>query len=224
MRIVKEHQVRRSEILGAAQQLFYLKGYEPTSIQDIITEIGIAKGTFYHYFSSKQALLDAIIERIIEQTLQMVEPTVADERLSAVEKIEKFFGDIANWKIENKAFLLDLLNIWYKDDNALLRDKAKVASIKNTIPVLAKIIEQGTAEGVFAAECPADMAEIILQIAQGLSEALAKIILERDPEVDCLALIEGKITAYQGAIERVLKAPPGSIRLVTLEQVKPWLA
>jgi AcrR family transcriptional regulator len=44
--------VRRTEILDVAQSLFYRKGYEPTSVQDIITEIGIAKGTFYHYFSA----------------------------------------------------------------------------------------------------------------------------------------------------------------------------
>lgn len=54
--------MRRSEILDVAQRLFYLKGYDQTSVQDIITEIGIAKGTFYHYFNSKLELLDAIID------------------------------------------------------------------------------------------------------------------------------------------------------------------
>ena len=69
-RIVKDAAVRRTEILDTAQYLCYSKGYERTSVQDIIDEIGIAKGTFYHYFRSKQDLLDALVDRIADQTVQ----------------------------------------------------------------------------------------------------------------------------------------------------------
>lgn len=222
-RIVKDPGVRRSEILDVAQRLFYLKGYEQTSVQDIITEIGIAKGTFYHYFSSKQDLLDAMIERMIDQTLQSLEPLVADDQLSALEKFERFFSDLADWKVENKAFVLDIMNIWYKDENAILRQKVNTTSVEKTMPLLAQIIEQGMAEGTFATEYPADIAEIVLQIGQSLSDTLAKIILNEGHDDDTLAIIERKTIVYQYAIERTLNAPTGSIKLVNLEQVKPWL-
>jgi AcrR family transcriptional regulator len=222
-RIVKDPDVRRSEILDVARRLFYRKGYEQTSVQDIISEIGIAKGTFYHYFCSKQDLLDAMIERMIAQTLQSLEPLVADDHLSALEKFERFFSDLADWKVENKAFLLDIMNIWYKDENAILRHKVTTSSIEKTMPLLVQIIEQGMAEGVFASEYPADMAEIVLQLGQSLSDTLAKIILNEAHSDDTLAIIERKTIVYHHAIERTLNAPTGSIKLFDLDQVKPWL-
>ncbi len=223
-RIVKDPNIRRNEILDVAQKLFYLKGYEQTSIQDIITEIGIAKGTFYHYFRSKQDLLDVMIERMIEQTLQSLEPLVAHDQLSALEKFERFFSNIADWKIDNKAFFLDLMKVWHKDENAILRHKVKTASIEKTIPLLARIIEQGIAEGTFATQYPADIAEIMLQIGHSLSDTLVKIILNQAHNDDTLAIIERKTMVYRYAIERTLNAPAGSIKLLNLEQIKPWLS
>ena len=222
-RIIKDPDVRRSEILDVAQRLFYQKGYKRTSIQDIITEIGIAKGTFYHYFSSKLDLLDAMIERMIEQTLQSLEPLVANNQLSALEKFERFFSDIADWKIENKTFLLDLMNILYKDENAVLRYKIEAASVEKTVPLLAQIIEQGMAEGSFATEFPADIAEIVFQMGQSLSDTLVKIIINETHNDDTLSIIERKTIVYHHAIERTLNAPDGSIKLVNLEQIKPSL-
>lgn len=222
-RVVKNPDVRRSEILDVAQRLFYQKGYEQASVQDIIAEIGIAKGTFYHYYSSKLDLLDAMIERMIEQTLQSLEPLVADDQLSALAKFERFFRDLADWKVENKAFFLDLMNIWYKDENAILRHKVQSASVEKAMPLLAQIIEQGMAEGSFVTEHPTDMAEIVLQIGQSLSDTLAKIILNRAHNDNTLAIIERKTIVYHQAIERTLKAPTGSINLFDLDQIKPWL-
>ena len=195
-RIVKDPDVRRAEILEVAQRLFFQKGYRQTSVQDIIAEIGIAKGTFYHYFSSKQDLLDGMIDRMIDQTLQSLEPVVADAQLGAVEKFERFFGNIAEWKVENKAFFLDLMTMWYHDENAILRQKAKTTSVEKTRPLLAKIIEQGIAEGVFAIEYPADIAEIMVQIMHALSDTLANIIMSASHNDDALAIIERKTTVY----------------------------
>ena len=63
-RIVKEEEYveKRNEILAVAQRLVYTKGYEQMTIQDMLDELQISKGAFYHYFGSKQALLEALIE------------------------------------------------------------------------------------------------------------------------------------------------------------------
>jgi AcrR family transcriptional regulator len=60
-RTVKEPDIRRAELLDAAQKLFYAKGYEKTPVQDNIDRVGVAKGTFYHYFGSKVELLDELV-------------------------------------------------------------------------------------------------------------------------------------------------------------------
>ena len=62
-RIAKEHQQRKNEILDTAQRLFYSQGYENTSVANVIDAIGIAKGTFYHYFKSKAELPGQIVDR-----------------------------------------------------------------------------------------------------------------------------------------------------------------
>ena len=80
-RIVKEHTVRRNEILDVAQRLVTTRGYEQMTIQDILDELQIAKGTLYHYFDSKRALLEALIERAQGEIEQMLIPLVHDPAL-----------------------------------------------------------------------------------------------------------------------------------------------
>ncbi len=87
----EEYEIRRNEILDAAQLLVYTKGYEQMSIQDILAEVHISKGAFYHYFNSKQALLEALIERMASQVIQLLNPIVQDEHLNAPEKLHRVF-------------------------------------------------------------------------------------------------------------------------------------
>src|SRR4026209_3026106 len=93
-RVVKEYAVRRDEILDAAQRIIYTKGYEQLTIQDILDSLQIAKGTFYHYFDSKRALLEALIERMMDQLVQLVTPIVDDLNLSALDKFQRFFATV----------------------------------------------------------------------------------------------------------------------------------
>lgn len=86
-RIVKEQEyaARRNAILDVAQRLVYTKGYEQMAIQDILDELEISKGAFFHYFNSKQMLLEAIIERMRDEVAQIITPIVHDPHLPALE-------------------------------------------------------------------------------------------------------------------------------------------
>lgn len=91
----KEREVRRKEILDTAEGFFSEKGYEATSVQDLIDAIGTAKGTFYHYFQSKEDLLDAnaMVERMLGNTVQSTTRAVVDDaRLTAPEKPARLFS------------------------------------------------------------------------------------------------------------------------------------
>lgn len=63
MRIIKEADIRKNEILDAAGILFTEKGYDNTSVTDIMNAVGIAKGTLYHHYKSKEDILNALIKR-----------------------------------------------------------------------------------------------------------------------------------------------------------------
>src|SRR5215472_6023164 len=148
-RVVKEHAVRRNEILDVAQQFVYTKGYEQMTIQDILDNLQISKGAFYHYFDSKQALLEALIERMGDQIEQLVLPIVHDPALPAFDKLQRVFDMLNRWKTARKEFLLALLRVWYADDNALVRQKLRVVRVKWVAPWFSTIIRQGIEEGVF---------------------------------------------------------------------------
>ena len=153
-RTVKNPDVRRNEIIDVAQGLFLSKGYENTSVQDVLDGAGIAKGTFYHYFSSKLELLDSLVERMSEATLMSVEPIVSDDQLSAVDKLDAYFDTLMQWKTDNRRFLMDVVRVIYHDENAVYRQKMTAASLKKVAPMLTAIIEQGADEGVFTAPVP----------------------------------------------------------------------
>jgi AcrR family transcriptional regulator len=223
-RTVKAPDVRRTEILDAAQQFFYAKGYEQTSVQEIIDQVGIAKGTFYHYFASKVELLDELIERMADQSMTIVEPIAMDDTLDAATKFRQLFSVIASWKTQSKAFLLDILRPYYADDNAVLRHKTQTAAVARIAPHLTRIIRQGRLEGAFAVDDADEVASIVMLILTSLSEGLALMILQETPNGDALAAAERKVIVAQHAIERLLGAAAGSLPIMQLASLRPWFA
>jgi AcrR family transcriptional regulator len=223
-RIVKEYAVRRNEILDVAQRLVYTKGYEQMAIQDILDDLQIAKGTFYHYFDSKQALLEAIIERMLEEVERLLLPIVQNSHLPALEKFQRFFTAIARWKTEQKTFILALLRVWYMDDNAIVREKARSSSLKQFMPLLTIIIHQGIQEGVFTPAYPDQVGDVVISLMQGLNDTLARLLLSFEPKDDALLQgIVGIVAAYTDALERVLGAPMGSLLLADTETLEEWV-
>ncbi len=219
-RVVKNAAIRRNEIVDAAQQLFYAKGYTATSVQDILNSVGIAKGTFYYYFDSKLDLLCVLIDRMREQVLAETSPIVTDARLNAPEKMARFFAAISNWKTERKDFLLGLLQVWTHDDNLFFRHKLMKATAASLEPLLATIVRQGIDEGTFSTDYPEEAATILYILLQTLSDIFVQLLLDKnnyDP-----ALIERKAIAYQQAMERVLGAPKNSLKVIDMASIKLW--
>ena len=87
MRTSKKRDVRLNEILDAAELLFIGKGYEQTTINDILAKVGIGKGTFYHYFKSKEEVMDAVIERMVESLKAAAKAIADDTKLNAQQKV-----------------------------------------------------------------------------------------------------------------------------------------
>ena len=146
MRVVKDPAVRRTEILDVAQRLVQTKGYEQMGVQDILDELQISKGAFYHYFDSKLALLGAVIDRMQAAMRQPVVALVQDSRLSATDKLRNFFLTLFGWKTKEREFFLKLLQVWYSPENAVLRELLHDNAIRQLAPLLGEIIEQGISE------------------------------------------------------------------------------
>jgi AcrR family transcriptional regulator len=87
MRIVKESEERKHEILDAAERLFASKSYEGTTINDILEATKIAKGTFYYHYKSKEEVMDGIITRRIDKGLERAKAIASDEKLPPPAKL-----------------------------------------------------------------------------------------------------------------------------------------
>ena len=223
-RTVKEetYSVKRNEILDAAQRLVYSKGYEQMSIQDILNELQISKGAFYHYFDSKGDLLESLIDRMRQEAEPIILPIVNDPELPALEKLHRFFDTAGRWKTARKDYILSLLPIWYADDNALVRQKIQTSQIKWTTPWLDKIICQGVQEGVFNTAFPDQIGELVLSLLYYIADAMVDLMFSSEEREIELAHAEKLVAAYNDALERVLGAPSGSINLMDNETLKEW--
>ena len=98
----------RDQILDTAYALFMDQGYERTPIQAIIEAVGIAKGTFYHPFRSKDDLLDDVVDRLMVATVAIIDGVISDPELRAIEKFKGLFSSVGMWKLEHRTLMLEL--------------------------------------------------------------------------------------------------------------------
>jgi len=218
----QEYTTKRNEILDMARKLVYTRGYEQMSIQNILDALKISKGAFYHYFDSKPALLEALIARMLEEGKQALLPILQNEKLSALEKIQRYFSSSVLWKSSQKDFLLALLPTWYSDDNTILRQKMTTEGIKSIGPHLTQVIRQGVEDGSFSTPYPEQAFEMCFHILQGLSDKIGQVVMAKPRPVDALKRIEKDVAAYTDALERVLGMPAGSMKFLDTKSIRVW--
>ena len=194
------------------------------SVQDVLDELDASRGAFYHYFDSKTALLEAVVTRIVDAALASVTPLTEDPSLDAVAKLEGFFGGIAQWKMQRSDLMLALTRVWLSDENTLMRDKMWQHLMARLAPLLAAILRQGDAEGVFAVAAPGDTARVLVALLHGLNDVAVRTFVERDESGVSLAEVEAMVAVYVEAMERILGAEAGTLRLVDHDVLREWYA
>lgn len=158
MRVVKEYDERRNEIIDTAAFLFMEKGYDRCSVNDILNKIGIAKGTFYHYFKSKEDVLDAAVDKMSEQILAQVQEIAGKKDIPPADRIIKVLLATRAQDQTGEALIEEM----HKNSNALLHQKTLVSIITMLTPIFAEIVEEGNATGIFHCAYPAQSAQILL--------------------------------------------------------------
>ena len=221
-RIVKDPDVRRGELIANAQQLFYIKGYEKTSISDIVKAVGVAHGTFYYYFASKTAVLEAIVDEAVNQSQGALRAIVADENMDAITKWQQANQASSGWKNERRDEMRELYRLLMRDENVLLQHKLRIEIARMTAAELAKIIAQGVKEGVFVAPYPQEAAEAAQAMIASFSDTIGRIMLNLDEYDDPATLAQRKRITVQKAIEAMLNAPPDSLPVMEESRMLAW--
>jgi len=211
IRIVKEHQIRKNEILDTAQNLFYSRGYDNTSVADVINSVGIAKGTFYHYFKSKADLLDQIVNRQAQMIDQVIDRVLKEPEENALIELNNILAAIGEYKAENKEVMLMMARTIYSDENIILLRKLTKMRIKIVSPKLARVITRGISEGLFHTENPEHIAEMILTMSTHLSDEFARMAMEEKLNSENKKEYLKICRAFEEACERILGAPQGTI-------------
>lgn len=215
--------IRRDAFIDAAERLIQTRGYEQMSIQDVLDELGTSKGAFYHYFDSKDALLEAVIERMTDAAMTMVEPIAADPDLPAAAKLQAVFFTAGRWKTERSDLLLGLMRSWYSAQNDVVRLRVARAGIARLTPLFVGIIRQGAAEGAFDPTWPDHAATVLMALFNGSGESIGRLVLDRQDGLIPFEEADRAIAAYGEAVERILGLPAGSFELVDTASLHTWL-
>lgn len=134
---------RKQELLKIAYNMFLSRGYDNTSIDNIIKEAKIAKGTYYYYFKSKEETLEEVINMMIND-----EVIAASELLNMPISIpEKLIGIITSLrpKLDEK----EIQNTLNKKENIVMHEKINNRIIEEAIPLLEQVVNEGIDNGVF---------------------------------------------------------------------------
>ena len=198
MRVVKTAEERKNEILDVAEQLFAEKGFDNASTNDIINKIGIARGTLYHHFASKEEILDAMVDRMTRRSISRAGNIIADR---SVPLLERLSAAVISLNINSGAGT-EVLEQMHRPQNALLHQKMQERILSGVVPLIAKLIEEGNAEGTFDSAYPDEAAEMIMTYANTAFDTLAATTSEQ---------MERKSRAFICHTERILGAEEGSL-------------
>lgn len=215
MRIVKPAEIRKQEVLECAMRLFASQGYEQTSINQIIAELGISKGAFYHHYESKEDLIEALAAMYTEEAMARVRSVLEDETLDAFGRLSMFLSRMRNIKTESAAELQAAFAPIFLERNSNLYERTQV-TVNNVVrPVLAGIIAEGIADRTFDAPDAEAAADIMLYL-MGSTRPLVAALYASANQLEVqrnLNQLVARMRYLGTVIDRILGIPEGSIEL-----------
>ena len=141
------------------------KGYEKTTMQDVMATLKIAKGTIYHYFKSKEELLEAVVNGMVDEYLSGLQAVLNEATGNALEKMRMLLavGDVRNKEGQ-------LLEDLHASGNIGLHTRLLAVTLSRMAPLFARVIQQGCDEGLFKTQHPLECAELLLAGIQFLTD------------------------------------------------------
>jgi AcrR family transcriptional regulator len=204
-RIIKKPDIRRAEILNAAEKLFKKEGYAKTSVESIIKNVGIAKGTFYYYFKTKEDILNALVENVIADMQAYFKSIIESDNLAAIEKLKLMLRGRQKKKITSSP----ALKIIHQPQNRELQEKHNVETLKVIPPQIFKVLEKGKEEGAFTKTPSIEIIQIVLAGSQFI---LDSGLFSWTPKKRKVFLKE-----LQALFELMVDVKPGKLKFISQE-------
>lgn len=204
-RIVKEHEVRKKEIVDAAERLFLENGYEETPVELIIKEVGIAKGTFYHYFRSKEEVLNILVDQLIEDVttnVRTISESPEGDALVRMFKVSYYFRTLAMGKEKLSDYI-------HEEKNAHIHMKIEQRVMPVLIDCYAKLIAEGNRDGLFDTGDPKITAAAMLgasnQLGEGHHDHAGRARFNQDFYREAIPILERILNTREGLLFEYLR-------------------
>ena len=199
MRIVRTAEERKNEILDVAEELFVTKGYDNTSTNDILNRVGIARGTLYYHFKSKEDILNAMIERINESLVVRARTIAADTSIPVIDRIVR---TIAGLNVDSDIGH-EIIDQVHKPQNALMHQKMQKNLAAGIVPIIVSLVDESSEQGIFNIPYPAETIEMLI--------LYSGIVFDQDYD-EPGERSENRIKAFLYNTERLLGAKEGSVQ------------
>ncbi len=190
--------------MSEAEQLFIERGFDQTTVKEIADKAGVAKGTFYYYFNTKEELISAILQRRYEEAEKDAKKIAEDERLDPISKLELIISRLIFAKKGN----LNISEYFQIDKNANVMKKRNVEFRNKFIPIFKQVVKEGIEKKIFQTSYPSEITEILLIGIDGFLHIHQKDLLSS-------SYINQKMDAVEKLICQVLELDQCQINLKT---------
>lgn len=209
---------KREEFLAAALRLFSEKGYEKTTVNDILHHVGASKGAFYHYFESKEDVVETLAEEYVETFAQLAESICDQPDINALEKFNRCVSRVQAFKKSETRGAAELRSALRRDANLMLRQRIVKRARARIAPLYRRIFAEGVREGLFRICNLDELPELLLVVVYELSTSIDELYVSCCGEntagtEEFLRKLEPKLFFYEDAINRLLGLTEGSVRL-----------
>ncbi len=195
---------RKQELLEIAYRMFVSRGYENTSVDEIIAEAGIAKGTYYYYFESKEQTLEEVIGMMIEKETEAAAAVLESD----IPVPQKIVGIIA--AIQPAPEERSIEGALMQPENIVMHQKIKRRIVESILPLLAKAVEEGVEQGIFCCDNIPERVRMMLVISNEIFDDDSFTERDVDVFIDITEKILGAKDHTMDFIRQLINAPSGA--------------
>jgi AcrR family transcriptional regulator len=162
--------VRRQELVEAAVAVFSAKGVAAASVDDIVRSAGVAKGTFYLYFATKDDAVNAVASAMVDRVAERVLALATDPTRSPADRLLAFGAGIG--EVGDESYERELIEVFHRPENRVLHDRIGDQALDRLAPVVAAIIADGIGAGQFRQQDPDHAAAYVIACFGSLHEVV----------------------------------------------------
>ncbi len=191
---MKKGERTKRALLQIAYSLFISRGYENTSVDDIIEQAGIAKGTYYYHFDSKEQTLEEVIGMMIDREAEAARQVLRSD-MTVPQKIAGIIGSLRPGQEE-----LPIEGALMKPENALMHARIKRRLVETVLPLLSEAVGEGIAQGVFSCD--------------NIPERVRMLLVISNETFDEGRFTQRDVDVFVDITEKLLGAKPGTMGFV----------